>query len=440
MRKTGKIWIYILCLMGSMPLYASPQTDSLSIYFQRGYAIVEPSFRNNRSTLQTSIAMLKKLEADSWRHLTEIHLKGNASPDGSASANLRLTQKRVDAMLKYLREEVQIPDSLITITTEGVDWEGLTVMVENDATCPAREELLDILYNTPEWIYNDQNQIVDGRRKQLMDLRGGVPYNYLAEKFFRDLRNTRITLHYQSNDVVGIQPDSNTRSTCESGSDSTTHEPLPEPSSPCDSLPDLSSEAHEEPTKASHSTATESAQSTSSEFAQPAQQAPQQRIALKTNLLYDAILMPDLEIEYRIDDRWSVAVDGSVAWWKKDAKHKYYQIATIVPEGRYWFRTQKPWHGHYVGLFAGGSWYDLENGARGYKGEFFMTGLSYGYMFPIGRALSLEAGIGLGFLHTTYEEYLPIDGHYVYQQTSRTNWIGPVRLKLALAWRLWNQH
>lgn len=166
---------------------------------------------------------------------------------------------------------------------------------------------------------------------------------------------------------------------------------------------------------------------------------PNQRLAIKTNLLYDAVLMPALEIEYRINNRWSAAVEGSVAWWKNDGAHKYYQIATIIPEGRYWFRTKEPWHGHYVGLFVGGSWYDLENGSRGYKGEFVTTGISYGYMFPIGRSLSLEAGIGMGFLHTKYEEYLPIDGHYVYQQTSRTNWFGPVKLKFALVWRIWKQ-
>ena len=61
-------------------------------------------------------------------------------------------------------------------------------------------------------------------------------------------------------------------------------------------------------------------------------------------------------------------------------------------------------------------------------------------MFPVGRNLSFEAGIGLGFLHTSYEEYLPIDGHYVYQRTSRTDYFGPVKLKFALVWRLWNQN
>ena len=165
-----------------------------------------------------------------------------------------------------------------------------------------------------------------------------------------------------------------------------------------------------------------------------------QRLAVKTNLLYDAILMPSLEVEYRISDRWTVNLEGDMAWWKNDGKHKYYQVATISPEGRWWFGQKQgsPWHGHYLGVFGGFTWYDLENGKEGYQGEAEMVGVSYGYMFPIGRRLSLEAGIGLGYMHTKYEEYLPIDGHYVYQQTNRMNYFGPLKLKFGLVWRLWD--
>ena len=38
--------------------------------------------------------------------------------------------------------------------------------------------------------------IVDGRKKQLMDLQKGKPYNYMLEHFFPDLRNSvNITLY-----------------------------------------------------------------------------------------------------------------------------------------------------------------------------------------------------------------------------------------------------
>lgn len=157
---------------------------------------------------------------------------------------------------------------------------------------------------------------------------------------------------------------------------------------------------------------------------------------IKSNLVYDALLMPSLEVEYRINERWSAAIEGNIAWWHNNGKHKYYQLATVIPEVRYWFKPQGARRGHYVGLFGGGGWYDLENGGKGYKGEGGMVGISYGYMFPVGKYLAFEAGAGVGYLTAKYEEYLPQDGHYVYQQTSRTNWFGPVKLKFALVWNI----
>lgn len=59
-----------------------------------------------------------------------------------------------------------------------------------------RDEVLDILDHTPLWIYDDDNRIVDGRKKQLMDLQGGKPYNYMLEHFFPELRNSVSTVLY----------------------------------------------------------------------------------------------------------------------------------------------------------------------------------------------------------------------------------------------------
>ena len=153
---------------------------------------------------------------------------------------------------------------------------------------------------------------------------------------------------------------------------------------------------------------------------------------VKTNLLYDALLSPSIEAEYRFSTHWSAHVDFAIAWWSNKNKHKYYQLVQLSPEARYWFNGKQAWKGHYIGAFVGAGHYDLSGGEDGYKGEFMMAGLSYGYMFPIGRYLSLEAGIGLGYLNTEYEEYRPIEGHYVYQQKSRTGYVGPVKAKLSL--------
>lgn len=159
-------------------------------------------------------------------------------------------------------------------------------------------------------------------------------------------------------------------------------------------------------------------------------------LILKSNLIYDAMLAPSLEIEYVINDRWSAAVETSIAWWHNNNKPWFYQIATLIPEVRYRFDARRPGHSHYVGLFGGAGWYDLENKKTGYQGELWMAGLSYSYSFPINRLLGFEAGAGLGFMSANYEEYLPIDGHFAYQQTSRTNFFGPIRLKCALVFDL----
>lgn len=162
----------------------------------------------------------------------------------------------------------------------------------------------------------------------------------------------------------------------------------------------------------------------------------QSSFSLKTNLLYDIALSPSIEAEYRFSPHWSVNVEYSAAWWSRKAEHKYYQLMQLSPELRFWLNPDRFRKGHYFGAFAGAGLYDLEGGADGYKGEFVMAGLSYGYMFPIGKSLSLEAGLGLGWLATEYEEYIPYEGHYVYMQKSRTSYIGPVKAKVAIVWHI----
>lgn len=159
-------------------------------------------------------------------------------------------------------------------------------------------------------------------------------------------------------------------------------------------------------------------------------------VILKSNLVYDAMLAPSLEIEYVINDRWSAGVETSIAWWHNNHKPWFYQIATLIPEVRYRIDARKQGHYHSIGLFGGAGWYDLEYKKTGYQGELWMAGASYSYTFPINRLLGLEVGAGLGFMSAKYEEYLPMDGHFVYQQTTRTNFFGPLRLKCALLFDL----
>lgn len=400
------ILIGLLAVLAITESWSQNVSDSVRVYYRQGHREVDIYFRENRTGLERFLRSVREMhEAGS---LENVVIRSWASPEGVNRLNEVLSERRADSLKSYIVRHAGIPDSVVTVRGEGIAWGILRRMVaESDMLY--KGEVLHILDNTPVWVFDEAGRVVDGRKKQLMDLRGGMPYTYMLENFFPDLRSSLSVACYRKH-----EPPVETASE------------RPELNEPVDTVATMPAE---EVTAAVQLKVT----------LEP-EPRPVQRLAVKTNLLYDAVLMPSLEVEYRLADRWTVQLEGDMAWWKNDGKHKYYQVATISPEGRWWFGQKKdsPWHGHYLGVFGGFTWYDLENGKRGYQGEAEMVGVSYGYMFPIGKRLSLEAGIGLGYMHSKYEEYLPIDGHYVYQQTNRMNYFGPLKLKFALVWRLWD--
>lgn len=159
------------------------------------------------------------------------------------------------------------------------------------------------------------------------------------------------------------------------------------------------------------------------------------RFAVKTNTLFYAILMPNIEFEYLINDHWSVSLEGDIAWWGSYKKEKSYRVAIADAEVRRWIKPRSPWHGFYVGLIAGGGYYDLENNNKGQYGHGFFAGPSVGYMWTLRRHLSLEAEVGFGYAFIHNKEYHPFEGHHVYDRTKDIHYYGPIKLKLSLVWR-----
>ena len=421
-----KILPLILFMLAAPLLHAEHTViDSTRIYYRHGYRYVDTSLRSNGSVLKNLCAKIEKSLQEET--LEKVVIYAYTSPDGTNKANTALAARRADSLESWILRNTVLPGKLLEKNSGGIAWDLLREAVSK-SEMQYKEEVLRILDNTPVWVFDGNSRVVSSRKKELMDLKGGVPYRYMYEHLFPDLRSSIAILLY-----IRVQ---------EPQAEEEVEPAAPEESEPVAPEEDMTPVAPQENVKpvAPEEKAIPEAGDDATSVAPEKGYEPLHRLALKTNIIYDLALMPSLEVEYMIDDRWSVNAEGEVAWWRKESKHKYYQIATLSPEIRYWFKTKKRWHGHYVGLFGGGSWYDLENGRRGYKGEFWKAGLSYGYMFPIGRSLSFEAGLGLGFLRTWYEEYLPIDGHYVYQQSSRTNWIGPVKLKFTLVWRLWDEN
>ncbi len=173
--------------------------------------------------------------------------------------------------------------------------------------------------------------------------------------------------------------------------------------------------------------------------------------ALKTNMLYDAALVPNLGIEFYLGKNLSLYGDWMHAWWSKRDRNRYYRIYGGELGLRWWFGDkahEKPLTGHHAGIYAGAYTFDMEFGGRGYLGGlpgghlldrcFINAGLEYGYSLPVSKHFNIDFSIGIGYTGGKYMEYLP-DGFehgYLWQTTKRFSWIGPTKAEISLVWLL----
>ena len=141
-----------------------------------------------------------------------------------------------------------------------------------------------------------------------------------------------------------------------------------------------------------------------------------QNVAIKTNLLSDITLTPNVGVELGIAPRWSADLSaGYNAWTVREHKWKH---LLVQPEVRYWFCD---WFaGHFVGVHALGGVYNFGNLPVNVKwlgrdfselrdnrnqGWFAGAGVAYGYSWILNRHLNLEAEVGVGYVYTRYDVF-----------------------------------
>ena len=175
-------------------------------------------------------------------------------------------------------------------------------------------------------------------------------------------------------------------------------------------------------------------------------------MGIKTNMLYDLGAIPNIGAEFYLGANFSIGGNWQYSWWKSDKKAWYWRTYGGDVALRYWMgkaSRNKPLTGHHLGLYGQMITYDFEVGGRGYiadsgfgkdksedasLGWNWAAGLEYGYSLPIARRLNIDFTLGVGYHWGTFKEYLPIDGHYVWQATKRRKYIGPTKCEISLVW------
>lgn len=394
--------------------YAASIQDSLrtTIYFRPGYSLLELSYRDNAANMKALTQGIQTIKGNPCVQLQHIRILSAASPEGNSALNKRVAKRRGERLRDYLKETLVLPDSIFTVSSAGEDWQGLAALIAKEKT-PWRNKALQIIRHTPEWVTRN-GKVVDGRKRQLQNLDGGKAWKYMLDNHFYTLRTGAVvvcevkTLAAESTPSAAEARQEQAR--CEQASQTPSSPPFP--AIPSQVHPSSESQA---PPVASY-------------------------FALKSNLLYDALLVPNLSLEASIGSGWTLGAGGMLAWWSKDAKHRYWRIYGGDLEIRKYFGTlskSKPLQGHHLGIYGDFLTYDFEFGAKGYQSKAtYAAGIKYGYSHPIANRLNLDFALGIGYLHSNYKTYVPRDGCYVYQETKKRKWLGPTQAEISLVWLL----
>lgn len=384
--------------------------DSVRIHFRQGYSVLDSTLRDNREALGRIADSLRYNHlADSIYQLRKVVITGAASPEGSVVMNERLSRKRANVLFDYFSRYAELPDSLMVFRFLGRDWGGLLQSVRQDANVPYRDETIAFLEDVLERCKDGEKES-DNNVGRFSRLCGGEPYRYVYHKLFPDLRASMVELTYERIwNPIKIAPVI---------TDIPFELPLPELKMIEIQPPVI------EPRKSFY-------------------------MAVRSNLLEDILLVPNIGIEFYLGRQWSIGANWKYAWWHNDRKHDYWRVYGGDLNVRKYFGSkakEKPLQGHHIGIYAQVATYDFELGGKGIMGGVpggnifdkfhYGGGIEYGYSVPVARRLNLDFTIGLGYLGGEYREYVPMDECYVWQATKHRHYWGPTKAEISLVWLL----
>lgn len=166
-------------------------------------------------------------------------------------------------------------------------------------------------------------------------------------------------------------------------------------------------------------------------------------VSVKSNLLYDALLSPNIGVEVGFAPKWSADLSFNINDWNVNGhlwKHWFVQ-----PEARFWLCES--FGGHFLAahLIAGEyNFGNLDNSFRlpgsdfsglsdkRYQGWGAGAGIGYGYTWMLSSHWSMEAEIAVGWIYSRYDVY-PCRNCGTKLESDRIhNYVGPTKAAINL--------
>ncbi len=415
MRIQGFI-VLVSVLFGSTQLFGQESRKEVCVDFCVGKGVLDTTYVNNAECLAEIVSFLENLKNDETLDLVEVSFCGSASPEGSVKINRKLAIERRTAVESYVRRYISLPDSIITRCDGSIAWERLASLVEQ-SDMPHKGEAVDALRNVPEYTYDDKGVLIDSKKKHLMELQYGRTWYYMLEHFFPRVRNASVIF-------VTVRQ-----------------------------KPVIKSDTVKLQTVSAIDTAVVIQEADTLVMWQKIVPKEEKQkpfyMAVKTNMLYDVLVVPNIGVEFYLGKNWSVSGNWMYGWWDKSSKHRYWRVYGGDIAIRKWLgkkAAEKPLTGHHLGLYGQVFTYDFEWGGTGYMGgrpgetlwdsPNYAVGVEYGYSLPVARRLNIDFSVGVGYWGGKYYTYSPLDGHDVWESTKNRHWFGPTKAEVSLVWLL----
>ena len=373
------------------------RSAEFSVAFRQSYSVIEPSFRDNARMLNDIVEFIAETSRDSTLVLKSVEFVGTSSPEGYIEANERLAINRASSLEHFIRERIEIPDSIVSVHTY-IHWKALVEAVQS-SDLSNKKAVVDILNQQPSRVVYSRTRSEDGRIVKLRNMDAGATWYTIKKRFLVTMRNAAaVFVTYRRCE----QP-------ANSGKTEKTILPPPtvvqpvqpeEPAQPEPAEPPVEPQQPQQPQQP----------------AEPVQQPQPQEdwtrhIHIKTNAVGWALSSANVAVEIDLAKHWSFALPiyySGVDYFKANLK---FRIFAIQPEFRYWFKPENK--GWFVGGHFGMAYYNFavqgkwriqdRNGNTPALGG----GISAGYRMPISRngRWNVEFSLGAGVYNADYDKF-----------------------------------
>jgi hypothetical protein len=171
-----------------------------------------------------------------------------------------------------------------------------------------------------------------------------------------------------------------------------------------------------------------------------------QKVAVKTNVVYDATANINAGLEFGLAKRWTLDVSGNLNVWDMSNGRKW-KHWLAQPELRYWLCER--FAGHFFALHLHGGQYNvggLKNGIKflgtdfsklgdyRFQGWFAGAGIAYGYTWILGKHWNLEAELGFGYSYTNYDTFECAGCGKKVEEGKDHHYVGPTKAAINLVY------